>query len=304
MRGAAGHETARSDVLLFVGCTVLALIALALPRPWALSVATGFKDTALRPLIALQSRAGRDREARFNLDKIVRARDSLAVLVLQQAALRRENDNLRGLVGVRARQTHRTISAEVLHQPTVTDARMLLLDVGSADGVAMFDPVITADGLIGSVVSTGPHNSSALTWSNPDFAASAVTADGHVFGFIHPATAPSVAGQILQLNGIPLLDSLAIGTTVLTAGAGGTYPGGIPIGRIVSVTRDVNGYDRVYLVVPFAAPGNASHVVVLISPRDSNFVRSPVPRATPPPPPTATTPPPPPAATIPVAGKP
>jgi cell shape-determining protein MreC len=62
---------------------------------------------------------------------------------------------------------------------------------------------------------------------------------------------------------------------VLTAGAGGTYPRGIPIGRIVAIGRDENGYDRIYRVVPFASPGGASHVVVLISPRDSIYPRAP-----------------------------
>jgi len=298
MRGAAGQETARSDVLLFIGCTVVALLALALPRPWALSLASGLRRTAFRPLVALESRATSDRLARLNLSRIEHTSDSLAVLVQQQAALRLENDNLRGLMGVRARQPQPIVSAEVLHRPTMTDNRMLLLDVGTADGVQMFDPVVTGEGLIGSVVAISSHSSSAITWSNPDFAASAITADGRVSGFIHPSTTTSAAGQILQLNGIPLRDSLTPGTMVLTAGAGGTYPRGIPIGRVLSIARDDNGYDRVYMVVPFASPGSASHVVVLVSPRDSVYVR-----AAPPPHPIPQ-PPPPAAATPPPAGKP
>lgn len=277
MRGAGGQETARSDVLLFVGCVALALLALALPRSWALSVAAGLRQTALRPIVALNARASRDRTARFNLARIERISDSLAVLVQEQTSLRRENDNLRGLADVRARQTQPTVSAEVLHRPTVTDSRMLLLDVGASDGVQMFDPVITADGLIGSIVTVGSHNSSSLTWANPDFSASAVTADGRVSGFIHPATTSGAAGPILELNGIAMRDSLTVGTIVMTAGAGGTYPRGIPIGRIVAIRPDPNGYDKVYRVVPFASPGDASHVIVLTSPRDSLFTRAPRP---------------------------
>lgn len=259
--------------MLFVGCVALALLALALPRSWALSVASGLRQTALRPLVALNARATRDRTARFRLATVEHTSDSLAVLVQQQDALRRENANLRGLVGVRASLSHPTVSAEVLHRPTVTDPRMLLLDVGTADGVRMFDPVVTADGLIGSIVSAGAHSSSALTWANPDFSASAITADGRVSGFIHPSTSSTGAGTILELQGIALRDSLAVGTVVMTAGAGGTYPRGVPIGRIASIGKDVNGYDRIYRVIPFAAPGDASHVVVLISPRDSLFAK-------------------------------
>jgi cell shape-determining protein MreC len=271
MGRATGTETARSDTLLLAGCVILALIALALPRSWALSIASSLRQTALRPIVALESRAERDRRARFALAGVEHLSDSLAIIVQRQEALRRENENLRGLVGVRAAQPNPTVSAEVLHRPALTDARMLLLDVGSADGVRMFDPVVTAEGLIGSIVTTSAHASSALTWANPDFSASATTADGRVSGFIHPSTSGSSRNPLLELQGIPQLDSLPVGTTVLTAGAGGTYPRGIPIGRIVGVGREANGYDRVYHVVPYATPGNTSHVIVLISPRDSNY---------------------------------
>ncbi|MGH7594640.1 MAG: rod shape-determining protein MreC [Gemmatimonadales bacterium] len=268
-----GHA-ARSDVLLFAGCIAVALLALALPRHWTLAVAAALRQTAFRPVVALQTRASQDRTSRFDLALVRRSHDSLAILVQQQSALRLENQDLRGLLGVRARLTHPTVSAEILHQPTPTDARMLLLDVGSADGVRMFDPIVTAQGLLGSIVSAAPHSSSALTWANPDFAASAVTADGRVSGFVHPAAANGASGPRLEMLGVALRDSLAVGTVVMTAGAGGTYPFGIPIGRVVSIGREENGYDRIYRVVPFAYPGDATHVLVLVAPRDSIYPRT------------------------------
>ena len=273
MRGAAGPEAARSDIFLLIGCTAVALLALALPRSWGLTVASGLRQTALRPLVALQARADHDRRSRFELATVQRSHDSLAVLVQQQEALRSENDNLRGLLGVRARLSHPSVSAEVLHRPTITDTRMLLLDVGTADGVRAFDPVVTADGLIGAIVVASARSSSAITWANPDFSASAVTADGRVNGFVHPSASTGLSGPMLELHGIALRDSLPVGTIVLTAGAGGTYPRGIPIGTIAAIGRDQNGYDRIYRVIPFASPGAASHVVVLTSPRDSLYPR-------------------------------
>src|SRR5512146_2675128 len=115
MRGPAGRETARSDVLLFAGCIALALLALALPRNWALTFAAALRQTAFRPVVALQSRAGLDRTSRFDLAQVRRGHDSLALLVQQQAALLRDNENLRGLVGVRSRLTHPSVAAEILH---------------------------------------------------------------------------------------------------------------------------------------------------------------------------------------------
>ena len=82
----AGSETARGDVLLLVGCVALALVALALPRPWVQGLTSALRATALRPMVVLQSRAAEDFTARFRLTVIQQQRDSLALIVAGQAS--------------------------------------------------------------------------------------------------------------------------------------------------------------------------------------------------------------------------
>jgi rod shape-determining protein MreC len=271
MRGSTREIAGRNDVLLFAGCTALALVALILPHSWGVAAAGALRQTIFRPLVVMQSRAVQDRTARFAFKSLQHSHDSLAALVLQQQALRRENDNLRGIAQVRARMNHPVVSAEVLHRPTITDSRMLLLDAGKHDGVQLFDPVVTADGLIGYVTGVADRSSVAITWDHPDFSASAVTVNGVVRGFVRPAQPIGLSYPTLELQGVAMRDSLALGTMVVTAGAGGTFPRGIPIGRIVGVQRELYGYDRIYRVAPFANPGDASHVIILTFPRDSTF---------------------------------
>ncbi|HEY4101593.1 MAG TPA: rod shape-determining protein MreC [Gemmatimonadales bacterium] len=285
MRGSERGDSARTDIVLFAACTAVAILALALPRPWSLRLAGTIRKSVLRPIVALQDRAAQDRAARFDLTAIRRDRDLLAIRVQQHAATDRENANLRALLGVRARMIQAVVPATVLHQPTITDSHMLLLDVGTLNGVANFNPVVSAYGLLGAVINAGPHSSSAMTWAHPDFAVSAVTEDGKVMGFVRPAPLAGGNGTVLELHGVAIRDTIKPGTIVLTAGAGGTYPHGIPIGRVTSGRRDENGYDAVYRIMPFANPGDASDVIVLISPHDSIYLPKPAPA---PPPPAAT----------------
>ena len=91
MRGQGGREAARSDLVLFMGCIVLALFALALPRSWATGLIAAIRQTALRPLVAMQTRAVADRTARSGLLVLQGARDSLALLVQDFAETSREN---------------------------------------------------------------------------------------------------------------------------------------------------------------------------------------------------------------------
>jgi rod shape-determining protein MreC len=272
MRTRGGQGAVQGDLLLLGICTAIALAALALPSNWSAALSAGIRRTILRPLVAAQTRAEQDRLARFDLSAIQYARDSLAQIVQQTEAVRGENDNLRGLLGLQNRVRRPFVATEVLHRPTPMDSRMLLLGGGEIRGIAAFDPVVTAEGLVGYVWSVGPGSSTALTWQHPEFRASAVTGDGRVLGIVSP-TAPTAGGHVvLQLRGVALRDSLAIGTVVFTAGLGGVYPRGIPIGTVREVALDALGYERLYLVWPFVNPGRTSHVTVITAPRDSVFL--------------------------------
>jgi rod shape-determining protein MreC len=269
MRDLGGRDAMGGGLLLLVACFLVALAAYALPRPMAADVVAAVRRTVLRPVVALQARAERDRTSRFQLEVIEAQRDSLALLVLADTGIRSENAQLRAMLAIRPRATPRWTPAEILHQPTPTDARMLLLGTGSDAGLAKFQPVITPDGgLLGYIWSVGPRSSAVLTWMHPDWRASAVTGEGSVMGILAPTLIGTSGQPLLELRGVALRDSLAIGTLVFTSGLGGVYPRMLPVGRVSGVTSDPLGYERRYVVAPFANPAIASHVLVRTEPAD------------------------------------
>ena len=276
MRDFGGRDAAAGDLALLGACLAVALLAYALPRRVAADVVATLRTTALRPAVALRERAARDRTSRFALEGIQAERDSLALRATADAALRRENDELRRTLGVGRAVTTPWIGAEVLHRPTPTDSRTLSLDVGSEDGVQLYDPVVTADGLVGYLWSVGAASSVVLTWMHPEFGASAVTGDGAILGFLQPVTVGALGHPMLELRGIALSDSLPDGSEVFTSGLGGVYPRQVPVGRIVGVEPDPLGYERFYRVAPHTNPGAIGHVMVLTAPRDSVFVVGPL----------------------------
>jgi rod shape-determining protein MreC len=272
MRDYGGRDAASSDLVLLVVCVAIALLAYMLPRNWAAGISSSVQSTVLRPVVSLQARAAQDRTSRFRLDDIQAARDSLALLALADSNVRRENEDLRRLLGLRAREPVRWIPAQTLHRPTPTDARVIMLDVGSNRGVTRFQPVLTPDGLLGYIWGVGPHSSSVLTWMHPDWRASGVTGDGSIMGILAPAEMGSSGQQLLELRGVALRDSLSNGTIVYTSGLGGVYPRMIPVGRVVGVGADPLGYERVFLVAPYVVPGLANQVMVLQGSADSLLI--------------------------------
>ena len=275
MRDFGGRDAAGGGLLLLVACLLVALAAYALPRPIAGDVVAAIRRTFLRPVVALQERAERDRTSRFRLGEIQAERDSLALQLLADSALRSENAQLRAMLAIRPRPTPRWTPVEILHQTTPTDARALLVGSGSDEGLARFQPVITPTGLLGYIWSVGPRAAAVLTWMHPDWRASAVTGDGAVMGILAPVTVGSSGHALLELRGVALRDSLPLGTLVFTSGLGGVYPRMLPVGRVSGVTADPLGYERRYLVSPFANPATASHALVLTEPVDPRIATVP-----------------------------
>lgn len=260
------------DLVLLVGCLVVSLVAFAMPSAWAGSLVSGIRGTALAPVVALRARAERDRVARFELSAIQAARDSLALRVQRDSTLVTENAALRGILGLGPRLGTSWTGAEVLHQPAPTDPRAVLLSAGSDAGVAVNQPVLTADGLLGVIWNVGPDASTAMTWQHPDFRVSATTGGGQVLGIVGPVIVGRSGEALLELRGVALRDTVPTGAVIVTSGLGGKYPRGIPVGRVIGVTTDPLGYEQLYRIAPFANPGIASHVMILRGvPADTAF---------------------------------
>ena len=143
----------------------------------------------------------------------------------------------------------------------------LLLSAGRNRGVEPMDPVVAPGGLVGVVLRTDARTSIAMVWTHPDFRASAMTADGRVFGIVAPYGSEGPAAPLLELRGVPFLERLPIGTQVYTSGLGsrlgGVYPRGIPIGTIADVGEEEEGWSRTYVVRPAVATGSVQQVIIL-----------------------------------------
>ncbi len=274
MLRAPGRSFSRRDTLSFLACLVLSLVALLLPSRVSYRVATGIRETALLPIVWLQLRAEEGRTSRARFQSLQAERDSASIAAQSLSALVSENERLRLLVGMGRRAKLPYVAADVMHQTSPTDDRTLLLSVGVRSGVRPYAPVVSPEGLVGTIVSVGPSTSIAMSWAHPEFRAHAVTADGSIQGVVRPSTSTSASETFLELHGVAYRDSVPNGTVVFTSGLGGVYPKGIPIGRIAGIRREQLGWERVYRLTPSANPGLVAHVLVYLVPRDSASART------------------------------
>lgn len=263
------YETERSERRsrreLTVSLVMLgaAVILFYLPLPAQQQISQGLRASFLAPFIWTQESLHRARMRAADITDLQARLDSTVAVLAGQSTLLDENRRLRALLDLRERAGPAFLSASAIRPGTRGSDSMFLLDVGSDDRVAVNDPVISAEGLVGIVREVGPRTSLAMDWTHPDFRVSAMTLDGEAFGIVEPRHGAFREEDRLLLNGIPFHTSLAEGTAVVTSGRGTVYPRGILVGWILSLAEAEAGWRRGYWLEPAVRPGSVTHVLVI-----------------------------------------
>ena len=264
MTFASERTASRRDTLVFVACLLLGIVARSAPREWGFAVASGFRNTLLAPFLALERQAELTKTSRKRFAAVMTERDSFALVADSVPALRVENDQLRAVLGLRGRIAVGHVAAEVLHQALPTNDFTVTLSAGRAQGVRELSPVLAPRGLFGVVTKVDRNTSVAMLWAHSEFRASAMTLDGSVFGIVAPFGSKGPNERVMELSGIPYREQVPPGTMVYTSGLGDVYPRGIPLGTVIQVGTEGEGWSRTYLVRPIVHPAEVTHVIILL----------------------------------------
>lgn len=131
--------------------------------------------------------------------------------------------------------------ATVIGRESGNYSKVLTLDVGSASGIKLNMPVITADGVVGQITEVG------LNWSK---VTTILEAGSSVGAYIeHTEESGVCTGSfdlapdgLCYMKYIPEDSTVSVGDRVLTSGYGSIYPRDLVIGKVESV--EVDPYSR------------------------------------------------------------
>lgn len=257
----------RRDPTVAVAFLLFSIVVLYLPSGIQNQVAAGFRATLLRPFIVTQEGLAQAALRAEDAGRLQAQLDSLATTLAGQAHLVEESRRLHELLELRERAPETFLPASVIRPGTVGSESMFLLDMGSEEGVRVGDPVIMRDGrigLVGVIQQVRRGSAIGLDWSHPEFRASAMTADGNVFGIVEPRRGTFREEDRLLLNGTPYYERLDPGTQILTSGLGGVYPRGIPIGVVEELAEQEGRWRKAYWLRPSVETGSVTHVLVVL----------------------------------------
>ncbi len=136
---------------------------------------------------------------------------------------------LRKMLNFAPRENKVLITSRVLNISGGTFAKTMLIDAGLKDGILVGQPVISNEGLIGSIINVGSSSSRVLL---------SIDINSMIPIFLTQSGWPAIAqGQNSSFLKLRFLSSEAnpiLGEMVETSGHGGKFPSGINVGKVIS----------------------------------------------------------------------
>ena len=180
-----------------------------------------------------------------------------------------ENRQFRKLLGLersgRIPSGFEPVTASVVTRSPTIWVSTVTIDRGSSDGVAVDDPVVSADGLVGKISSVSPAESAVTLLPAGSSAVSATIVPGGAQGVV---TAKIGTTGRFVLEFIDETRGIEEGQSVVTAGwrdddLASIYPPNLPIGEILEVPIDTREAVRSVDVRPYPDFANLEFVTVL-----------------------------------------
>lgn len=188
-----------------------------------------------------------------------RLRQALAALSLYQTeavTLRREIASLEQLEGMPAGPGRGRLIARVTgYWPT---QNRLTLAAGSRDGVEPDLPVVSAEGLVGTVDTVSESECQVLLISSPLSRIGAkIQRESPSFGITRGLKSDALTMELVGSG------PAEPGDLVVTSGLSDLIPGGIPIGEVTEVDNQEAYGTRLVTLFPSGRVGGGSHLAVL-----------------------------------------
>ena len=189
------------------------------------------------------------------MQRVTRENARLQVLNTQGQEAMAENARLRALYGAAPRGNWKPKVAHVVGREPSTWWRMVLIDLGTRDGLQVNQVVMTNEGLVGRVSLVGYGYSQVALVGDAGCGVAVVCRETRELGIIRPGQNLVADGSLVEMTALQSGPGIMAGYSVLTSGQGGIFPAGIPVGKIVDTRSSDNGATlsaRVQLTAPLS----------------------------------------------------
>jgi len=170
-----------------------------------------------------------------------------------------ENARLRTLLDFRKTLGGTLLTTRVIGHDAAGLSRTLVVDQGSAAGVAKGAAVLAPEGIVGQVFQVSPHAARVLLVSDHNSGVDAVVQRTRGRGIVE-GTADGRCG----LKFVKRTEDLQVGDLVVSSGLDGIFPRGLPIGHIEAVDKQGQGLFQYAQIEPAVDAERLEEVLVMV----------------------------------------
>jgi rod shape-determining protein MreC len=185
----------------------------------------------------------------------------LSVKLQIASELELENQRLRELLHFSERYNQDFLSARVLARDPSYFFDSLRIDRGADDGVRIGMAVVSANGAVGLVMKAASSSSHVLLVTDPNMSLDVIVARNRKRGVLQ-----GMAIANMTLRHLGKGSRVQVGDQILSSGLTGSFPRGIPVGRVADIQLESDNVTQHIEVEPFVDFADLSEVLVLRNP--------------------------------------
>ena len=168
------------------------------------------------------------------------------------------NASFRRLLEFRDGLSRPVIAGTVIGKDPSVWFRSIIIDQGSNSGIIKGNPVVNSEGIVGQIFTTSPNYSKVLLAIAPSSAIDVLLQKSRVRGILK-----GTGDLTYRLEYILKTVEVEEGDYVVTAGYGGVFPTGLPVGVVSRVIKKPRGMFHEIEVTPAVDYQTLEHLLVI-----------------------------------------
>ncbi len=192
--------------------------------------------------------------------ELVRRVAELEQKQVQMTELEKENDRLRKLLDFKKQISYQTLAARVIAWDLAPWRKTVVIDKGSRQGLKKRMAVVNAQGLVGRVIEVAAYDARVILLLDPESRVSALFQESRDLGVVE-----GDGSSLLRMIHVDRQTTVKVGDVAVSAGLGGVYPKGIPIGKVETVGTEKESLELYALVRPYVDFSKLEEVLCVAS---------------------------------------
>jgi rod shape-determining protein MreC len=195
------------------------------------------------------------------IEKLKKENLDLENTILQYKEMEAENSRLKELLSMPVLPKSKVVAGKIIGQDTTPESMSFFVNVGSEQGIKPRMPVVTAQGIVGTISRVYRNSSLFISIADPSHDVDGIVVRSRA-RFIVEGRGRSLLGRLKYLD---RAEDIRVGDSVVTSGLDGVFPKGLKIGDIVRVERPRTGVTQEAELRTAVDFGSLEEVLVLES---------------------------------------